>query len=128
MLSCLESNQRHMPRPKTIVNALPAVAHECTQVLSFDAFAGRGDNNQHTTRAERNERLTAERMPLDHIKPIRQRCRCAAARDTDRNVTAICNVDSAKIVESFKTVRIHCVGLLCRSADNIAVRCESFAR
>jgi hypothetical protein len=82
-LSRFERDQRHVPRPSQVIDALPAVRHERLQIPQLDALPRRRNDYHKAGRRQRHERLAAERMTLDDVEPVWQRRRTAAARDAD---------------------------------------------
>ena len=117
-----------MPGAAAIVDSLPAITDERTQRARFNRRFRRRDDYYHLAGAERYKCLAAQRMTLHHLKSQWQRRRRSAARNADRDLTVVDQVDTAEIVKALKARLVHAIRGISRRFYHVAIDRKAFLR
>ncbi|VVE86057.1 hypothetical protein PSP31121_05696 [Pandoraea sputorum] len=108
-----------MPHASRIVHALPSIRDERTH-LAHVQLACRGDNHQIRRRLQRDERLTAQRVTLQHLHLVRQLPRLASEDVHQRPPTLRAQIHRRQIMESLGRPAIDREMLRTLQLDHIA--------
>src|SRR3954470_1082 len=122
-----QRDQRMVPNPLRIINALPTARHECPNLRFVEITRGR-DHHQIRLVVQRHESLAAERMPFEHLHLERQRARLSAKQVDQRAAVLVRHVHLREVVIADRRAEVDRDLLRALEFDHVAERGERFLR